>query len=80
MKKIRIKKKKKIIPLIKTGNILRGYKNSIIVTVFSIFLVIFWGAMLGIIVSRRKDRKANLIYYFFLFGLTATMQMVTPIP
>lgn len=65
------------IHVIKTGNILRGYKNSIIVTVFSVVLVIFFGAMLGIIVSRRKDRKANLIYYFFLFGLTATMQMVT---
>lgn len=33
--------------------------------------------MTGIIISRRSDKQANALYYYFVFGLTATMQMVT---
>ncbi|MEG1457900.1 MAG: carbohydrate ABC transporter permease [Acetivibrio sp.] len=63
--------------VIKTGDILRGYKNSLIITVCAVVLIIFFGAMAGIIISRRKDRKVKALYYYFVFGLTATMQMVT---
>lgn len=65
------------IHVFKTGAILRGYINSMIVTVFSVAFVLIFGATTGIVVSRRSDKKANALYYFFLFGLTATMQMVT---
>lgn len=60
-----------------TGGILRGYKNSLIITVSSVALVLFCGAMAGIIISRRNDKKSSVLYYYFVFGLTATMQMIT---
>lgn len=65
------------IHVFKTGEILRGYKNSTIITVSSVFLVCLLGALTGIIISRRKSRGSNLVYYYFLFGLTTTVQMVT---
>lgn len=63
--------------VLETGNILRGYTNSIIITVAAVALVIIFGSMAGIVISRRNDRKMNGMYYYFLFGLTAAMQLVT---
>lgn len=63
--------------VLKTGAILRGYMNSLIVTVGAVALILLCGAITGIIISRRKDRMSKCLYYYYLFGLTATMQMVT---
>ncbi|HIT90937.1 MAG TPA: carbohydrate ABC transporter permease [Candidatus Merdenecus merdavium] len=63
--------------VIETGGILRGYRNSFIITVFSVIMVIIFGSMTGVIISRRGDKKGRGLYYYFVFGLTATMQMVT---
>ena len=37
--------------VIETGNILRGYKNSLIITVAAVALVIVLGSMAGIVIS-----------------------------
>ena len=63
--------------VLETGNILRGYKNSLIITVVSVAFIIIFGSMAGIVISRRNDKKMNAVYYYFVFGLTATMQLVT---
>ncbi|WP_242858595.1 carbohydrate ABC transporter permease [Robinsoniella peoriensis] len=63
--------------VIETGGILRGYANSLIITVTAVAVIIIFGAMTGIIISRRDDNKGRGLYYYFVFGLTATMQMVT---
>lgn len=63
--------------VIETGNIMRGYKNSFIITTVAVLAILFLGCMAGIVVSRRNDRLMNTIYYYFIFGLTATMQLVT---
>ncbi len=63
--------------VLETGNILRGYKNSLIITIIAVALVIIFGSMAGIVISRRNDKKMNFAYYYFIFGLTATMQLVT---
>lgn len=63
--------------VIETGGILRGYTNSLIITILSVAIIIIFGAMTGIIISRRGDRKGRGLYYYFVFGLTSTMQMVT---
>lgn len=63
--------------VIETGGILRGYINSLIITVTAVAVIIVFGAMTGIIISRRDDNKGRGLYYYFVFGLTATMQMVT---
>ena len=63
--------------VIETGGILRGYRNSLIITVIAVAMIIVFGAMTGIVISRRGDKKGQGLYYYFVFGLTATMQMVT---
>ena len=63
--------------VIETGNILRGYANSIIITVFSVALTLLCGVFAGVVISRRTDRVGNIMYYYFVFGLTATMQTIT---
>ena len=63
--------------VIKTGGILRGYTNSLIITVIAVAIIIISGSMTGIVISRRNDKKGRTLYYYFVFGLTATMQMVT---
>lgn len=63
--------------VIQTGGIIRGYTNSLIITGFSVLMIIIFGSMTGVIISRRGDRAGRGIYYYFVFGLTATMQIVT---
>lgn len=65
------------IHVIQTGSILRGYLNSTLITSVSVVLTLLCGSMTGILISRRRDRTAGGMYYFFLFGLTATIQMAT---
>lgn len=65
------------IHVLETGSILRGYANSLIVTVGAVALILLFGAITGIVISRRSSKASKGIYYYFLFGLTATMQMVT---
>lgn len=63
--------------VIETGGILRGYTNSLIITVAAVAVIIICGSMTGVIISRRGDNKGRALYYYFIFGLTATMQIVT---
>lgn len=60
--------------VLKVGNILNGYKNSLIITVAATVLTILAGALAGIVIGRRSDRLSKRLYYFFLLGLTMTMQ------
>lgn len=65
------------IHVLKTGSILRGYWNSIIITTGAVVLILLCGAVTGIIISRRKGKSGRALYFYYLFGLTATMQIVT---
>lgn len=56
------------------GNILNGYKNSLIITVSSTLFTIIFGGFAGIIISRRNDRITSCLYYYLIFGLTMTLQ------
>lgn len=63
--------------VIRTGNILTGYMNSFIITSLTAAGTIIVGALAGVVIARNSDGLSNRIYYFFLFGLTATMQLVS---
>lgn len=63
--------------VIETGNILRGYANSFIITVCSVVLTLICGVFAGVVISRRSDKVGSAMYYYFVFGLTATMQTIT---
>lgn len=63
--------------VIETGNIFRGYYNSTLITVAAVAITLITGALAGIVTGRNRDRWAKGLYYYFIFGLTATMQTVT---
>lgn len=63
--------------VMETGNILRGYANSIFVTVLAVGLTLILGMIAGVVIARRNDKASNALYYYFIFGLTATMQTIT---
>ncbi len=56
------------------GDILSGYKNSIIITFFTTIISIVLGAFTGIVISRRNEKLTKMLYYYFIFGLTITLQ------
>ena len=60
--------------VLESGKIIPGYVNSLIVTVPVTLISVFLGAISGIVISRRNDRLAHGIYYYFIFGLTLTLQ------
>ena len=61
--------------VIERGKIFTGYKNSIILTGVSTLFTIIVGGFAGITISRRRDNIASGLYYYFLFGLTITLQI-----
>ena len=63
--------------VIEEGNILNGYKNRLLITGFATFFTILFGGIAGIIIGRRSDRIGTGLYYYFVFGLTMTLQTAT---
>jgi raffinose/stachyose/melibiose transport system permease protein len=51
--------------------------NSAVITVFAVAINLLSGAFASVVIARNNTKAANTLYYYFLFGLTATMQMVT---
>ena len=60
-----------------SGKIWLGYLNSIIITVPVTVISVFLGAIAGIVISRRNDKLSQGIYYYFIFGLTLTLQIAS---
>ena len=63
--------------VMETGKIVKGYVNSAIITVPVTLISVLLGAVAGIVISRRNDRLTNGIYYYFIFGLTLTLQIAS---
>lgn len=63
--------------VMESGKILRGYVNSAIITIPVTLISVLLGAVAGIVISRRNDRLTNGIYYYFIFGLTLTLQIAS---
>ena len=64
--------------VLESGKIIPGYVNSLIVTVPVTLISVFLGAISGIVISRRNDKLSHGIYYYFIFGLTLTLQTWHP--
>ena len=62
---------------LESGKIWLGYLNSIIITVPVTVISVFLGAIAGIVISRRNDKLSQGIYYYFIFGLTLTLQIAS---
>lgn len=56
--------------------VLRAFRNSIILSVVSVVLVIVFASMLAYIIQRRKDKLSNMLNYFILAGLIVPVSIV----
>ncbi len=63
--------------VIEYGNIFRGYANSAIITVSVTMISVAIGAAAGVVITRRKGRVTQGAYYYFIFGLTITLQVAS---
>mgnify|MGYP000086156845 CR=1 FL=1 len=63
--------------VLESGKILRGYLNSAIITIPVTVLSVLFGAVAGVVISRRNDRVTRGLYYYFIFGLTLTLQIAS---
>lgn len=58
------------------GRLFRGFFNSFVITMTSVFTVLFTGALASYVLSRRKSLITSLVFVLFLFGLVAPPQIV----
>jgi raffinose/stachyose/melibiose transport system permease protein len=59
------------------GNFAIYFRNSILVTVISILLILFLGSLAAFALANWKSRFANLIYLFFIAGLMVPIRLGT---
>ncbi len=59
------------------GNILTAFKNSLIITVAVSAIVIVAGSLSAFVVSRKDTVYTKFVYYLFLLGMVAPIQIVT---
>ena len=49
--------------------VLTAFRNSALITFFSVALLVVAGAMAGYVIQRRKDRKIKMVNNLFMVGL-----------
>ena len=62
--------------VIKIGKMFSGFKNSLIITFFSVLLIILVTAFSGFIIQRRKCKITELIFSIIMIGLIVPASMV----
>lgn len=67
------------IKVIKEGNLVRSFLNSLLIAVFSVGLSVLGSSLAAYVLSRKKSKFNRGMYYFFLIGLVAPLNMVTVI-
>jgi len=65
--------------VLRSGGILSGYMNSVIVAAFSLALVSMSAALAAFSIQRNGTRLTNAIYYFFVVGLVIPVAIVPTI-
>lgn len=63
--------------VIKSGGIIRAFFNSFIITSISVILGVACSTMAGFVIQRRSGKGAGFLYYLFLLGMIAPVQIVT---
>lgn len=59
------------------GKLLRSFLNSALFSTVSVTISMFLASLAAFVLSRRKSRSTKVIYYYFLLGLVAPLNMVT---
>lgn len=55
--------------VLRSGDFLVYFKNSILVTVFSLLLIIIFGSMAAYALVNKKDKITGFLYFFFIAGM-----------
>lgn len=63
--------------VIDKGNMGQAFKNSMIITVIVTLIVVLAGSLNAFIVSRKQSAYTKFVYYMFLLGMIAPIQIVT---
>ncbi|MHB8276737.1 MAG: carbohydrate ABC transporter permease [Candidatus Humimicrobiaceae bacterium] len=64
---------------IKEGHMIRSFLNSLLLAGSSAIINIFTSSMAAFVLSRRRSKINKAIYYYFLIGLVAPLNMITVI-
>lgn len=65
--------------VIEKGNLARAFMNSVIITVGAVILTNFSAAIGAYVLARRKTKMSKVVYYFFIIGLIAPINMIPTI-
>ena len=65
--------------VIKEGHLVRSFLNSMLLAGSSAIINIFTASMAAFVLSRRRSKINRAIYYYFLIGLVAPLNMITVI-
>jgi len=60
-----------------SGGLLRSFGNSTIITAFSLLLTVVVSSAAAFVISRRKSKRSEGMYIYFLIGMIAPMQIIT---
>ncbi|HHW48326.1 MAG TPA: carbohydrate ABC transporter permease [Clostridiaceae bacterium] len=60
----------------KEGKLLRAFFNGVIVSFFSVALIILFSSMAGFVISRKNSRLTNKAYFLFISGLIVPSAMI----
>ena len=64
---------------IKEGHLIRSFFNSLLMAGSSSIINIFTASMVAFVLSRRRSKINKFIYYYFLIGLVAPLNIITVI-
>lgn len=59
-----------------SANIFKAFINGIIISTGSVLIIIVVSALAAFVISRSRDKWANIVYYFFLCGLVIPVAFI----
>ncbi len=65
--------------VVNEGKLVRSFLNSLLISSASTLVSVLFAAMAAFVLSRRRTRMNTFVYYFFLLGLAAPLNMITVI-
>ncbi|MDC7290681.1 carbohydrate ABC transporter permease [Blautia schinkii] len=62
--------------VIEQGNLIRAFKNSLIVTLSVVLLTVLISSMTAFVLTRRHDKLSNILSNYFLIGMIAPLSLI----
>ncbi len=65
--------------VIREGRLGRSFLNSVLISSLSVTVSVISSSLAAFVLSRRRTRVTRIVYYYFLLGLVAQLNMITVI-